>query len=71
MANKFPREFLLAELRRVGRLVGGIPSMADFGKQSKLAAESLVKRFGGWRKALAEAGFDPSYLFTSLIFSGI
>lgn len=33
--------------------------MDDFRRESKVAPETLVKRFGGWRKALYGAGFDP------------
>ena len=58
--RRFPREFLVAELRRVGRLLGKIPSMEEFDRESQIAAVTLVKRFGGWKQALASAGFDPS-----------
>lgn len=34
--------------------------MEDFRRESEIAPETLVKRFGGWRKALSCAGFDPS-----------
>src|SRR5438128_12244846 len=57
--QRFPREFLIAELKRIARLVGGIPSMNDFRRSSKIAPETLVKRFGGWRSAISSAGFDP------------
>lgn len=57
--RKFPREYLLGELKRVARLVQGVPSMEDFRSESEVAPETLVKRFGGWRKALSCAGFDP------------
>lgn len=33
--------------------------MDDFRRESRVAPETLVKRFGGWRKALQAAGFDP------------
>lgn len=58
--RKFPREYLLGELKRVARLVQDVPSMEDFRRASKVAPETLVKRFGGWRKALSCAGFDPA-----------
>jgi hypothetical protein len=57
-SQRFPRDFLIAELKRVARLVGGIPSMDDFRRESRVAPETLVKRFGGWRNAVSSAGFD-------------
>lgn len=58
--RRFPREFLIAELKRVARLVGSVPTMHDFRRESKVAPETLVNRFGGWRKALSCAGFNPA-----------
>jgi very-short-patch-repair endonuclease len=58
--RKYPREYLLGEIKRVARLVQAIPSMDDFRRDSTIAPETLVKRFGGWRKALECAGFDPA-----------
>lgn len=58
--RRFPRDFLIAELRRVGWLLGRIPSMEDFDGDSQIAAVTVAKRFGGWKQALASAGFDPS-----------
>jgi very-short-patch-repair endonuclease len=57
--RKYPREFLLAELKRIGNLLGKIPTMEEFGKKSNIAAVTLAKRFGGWKPALLSAGFDP------------
>jgi very-short-patch-repair endonuclease len=57
--QRFPREFLISELKRVARLVGSVPTMDDFRRESKVAPETLVKRFGSWRKALCSAGFNP------------
>lgn len=34
--------------------------MEDFDRESKVAAVTLAKRFGGWKRALESAGFDPS-----------
>ncbi len=58
-AQKYPRDFLLTELKRVARALGKIPTMAEFRSESKVSAETLAKRFRGWRGALASAGFDP------------
>lgn len=57
--QKFPRDFLLAELKRVARELGKIPSIAEFREHAKVAPETLVKRFGSWSKTLESAGFDP------------
>ncbi len=57
--KKYPREFLLTELKRVAKLLGKIPTMEEFDKESKIAAVTLAKRFNGWKSALSSAGFDP------------
>lgn len=57
--RRYPREFLLAELKRVAKLLGKVPTMEEFDKESKIAAVTLAKRFNGWRAALSSAGFDP------------
>ncbi len=57
--QRYPREYLLAELRRVARLLGKIPSMDEFRRESKVSPVTVATRFGGWKKALASAGFDP------------
>lgn len=56
---RYPREFLLAELKRVAKLLGKIPTMEEFDKESEIAAVTLAKRFHGWKSALSSAGFDP------------
>jgi hypothetical protein len=57
--RKYPREFLLKELKRVAKLLGKIPTMEEFDKKSEIAAVTLAKRFNGWKSALSSAGFDP------------
>ena len=57
--RKYPRDFLLAELKRIAKLLGKIPTMEEFDKESKIAAVTLAKRFGGWKSALLSAGFAP------------
>lgn len=57
--QKFPREFLLAELKRVASEAGKIPSLEDFRRLATVSPETLVTRFGSWSAALQSAGFDP------------
>jgi very-short-patch-repair endonuclease len=57
--RKYPRDFLLAELKRVAKLVGKVPTMKEFDQESQLSPVTLAKRFGGWKGALQSAGFDP------------
>jgi very-short-patch-repair endonuclease/predicted DNA-binding protein (UPF0251 family) len=57
--RKYPREFLLTELKRVAKLLGKIPTMEEFDKESEIAAVTLAKRFNGWKSALSSSGFDP------------
>lgn len=49
----------MSELKRVARLLGKIPTMDEFNKESKLSPVTLAKRFNGWKAALESAGFDP------------
>ncbi|MGH9428927.1 MAG: homing endonuclease associated repeat-containing protein, partial [Terriglobia bacterium] len=58
--RRFPREYLVAEVKRVARIVGEAPTMGQFDEHSKIAAVTLAKRFKGWRNALSAAGFDPT-----------
>lgn len=57
--QKYPRDFLLAELKRVARELGKIPSVKEFRERATVEPGTLVNRFGSWSKALASAGFDP------------
>ncbi len=57
--RKYPRDFLLAELKRVAKVLGKIPTMKDFDQESQLSPVTLAKRFRGWKGALLSAGFDP------------
>ena len=57
--RKYPREYLLAELKRVGKSLGKVPTMQEFRANASVSSETLAKRFGGWTGALASAGFDP------------
>jgi very-short-patch-repair endonuclease len=59
-ARKYPRDFLLAELKHAAKVLGKIPTMEEFRQESKVSPETLVKRFKGWKGALSSAGFDPS-----------
>ncbi len=56
--RKYPRDYLLAELKRVAKLLGKIPTMDEFRDNSKVSPQTLVARFHGWTAALASSGFD-------------
>ena len=43
--HRYPREFLVAEIKRVARIVCEIPSMRQFDEHSKVAAVTVEKRF--------------------------
>lgn len=58
--RRFPREYLVAEIKRVARIVGEMPKMNQFDEHSKVAAVTVAKRLNGWKNALAAAGFDSS-----------
>ena len=57
--RKYPRDFLLAELKRAAKVIGKIPTMKEFDQESQLSPVTLAKRFRGWKGALLSAGFDP------------
>jgi very-short-patch-repair endonuclease len=57
-SNRYPRDFLVAEIKRVAKIVGEMPTMLQFDKFSDIAAVTVAKRFKGWKNALAAAGFD-------------
>jgi very-short-patch-repair endonuclease len=57
--RKYPRDFLLAELKRVARALGKIPTIEEFRKEGSVSPETLAARFKGWKGALSSAGFDP------------
>lgn len=63
--RRFPREFLVAEIKRVARIVGDMPTMAQFEEHSDVSAVTLAKRFKGWKNALASAGFESSRVRTT------
>ena len=58
--RRYPREFLLAELKRVAKRIGKIPTRQEFRRESRISPETLASRFHGWSQALQSAGFDPS-----------
>jgi very-short-patch-repair endonuclease len=69
--KRYPREFLLSELKAVAKKLGKIPTMEEFRAESSVSPVTLAKRFNGWKKALQSAGFDPSkerFLYDELEF---
>jgi hypothetical protein len=50
--RKYPREYLLSELKRVASLLRKIPTMDEFDKESNISPVTLAKRFNGWKGAL-------------------
>lgn len=42
-SRKYPREFLVAEIKRVARIVGDVPTMEQFASHSKIAAATLAR----------------------------
>jgi hypothetical protein len=52
---------LIAELRRVAKLVNGVLTQAEFRKRSKASPSIYRRRFGSWETALIRAGFGDRY----------
>ncbi len=57
--RKHSDEELLAEVRRIARIVGKKTlTVSDFRKHSKFSADRAAERFGGWKKLLERAGLE-------------
>lgn len=53
---------LAAELRRVATLIGaGRFTVTEFERHARVARQTLIRRFGGWREALVAAGLPHLY----------
>jgi very-short-patch-repair endonuclease len=63
-SNRYPRDFLVAEIKRVAKIVGETPKMLQFERHSEVAVVTVAKRFNGWKNALAAAGFNPTKIRT-------
>lgn len=50
---------LCEELRRLADETGKAPTLQDVREHGEYAAMTYYNRFGSWRKALDEAGFEP------------
>jgi len=54
----YEEKSLLAEIRRVGKLIENpLITQAQFNRISKASSSSIRKRFGTWESALARAGW--------------
>lgn len=65
-SRRYPRDFLVSEIKRVARIVGEMPKMRQFEEHGEVAAVTVAKRFRGWKNALAAAGFDSSKARTKI-----
>lgn len=55
-------ESILVEIRRVAELVPGIAlHRTEFDKLSRVKSSTIVRRFGGWQRALESAGLSDRY----------
>ncbi|WP_134671592.1 homing endonuclease associated repeat-containing protein [Halorussus marinus] len=50
---------LLEELSRLGEVLGRAPTHTEMERLGEYSPGTYRRRFGSWRDALAEAGFDP------------
>lgn len=50
---------ILGDIRDLGDLVDGTPTLQQYREQGSYSASLLYDRFGSWRSALEAAGFDP------------
>lgn len=58
----YTSESILAELQRVDSIVAKpFLSKRDFDDNSKVNSSTVIRRFGGWKKALAAAGLSHKY----------
>lgn len=57
MGEAVPESELLAELRRVAVVIGGVPAEADVAAAGRREPSVYAERFGSWADALDAAGF--------------
>jgi hypothetical protein len=62
--TEYTDEALLDEIRRVSVVLGGRPlTQVAFNVTSgKVHPQTVIRRFGGWKKALAKAGLDDRFV---------
>lgn len=58
--NTHSADELLADLERVGELVGGNPSIDDYREHGMASISTYQSRFGSWAEAKAAAGYERS-----------
>ena len=61
-AQTYSDEELIEEVRHVADVADadGAPSAQDFCDHSDIADTTVIRRFGSWRDAVEEAGFEPN-----------
>jgi len=69
--NSLPRncsnEEILAEIRRVdSNLANSILTREEFDEHGKISSSTIIRRFGGWQKALIAAGLEQKYSGTNI-----
>ena len=60
MKDRIPTEDLLDELRRLGDVVDGTPSVTDMRERGNHSTDTYATRFGSWNEAVERAGFEPN-----------
>lgn len=59
-AHEVTVERLVADLRRVGSITGGGPSVTEYDRFGDFTPGTIKRRIGTWGEALEAAGFTPS-----------
>ena len=60
--QSYDDESLIAEIRRaIAALPDGAVTTAEFNKVARVHFSTLVRRFGGWRESLEQAGLGHRY----------
>lgn len=51
---------LLRDIQSVGSVVDGTPTESDIVDRGEFALDTYVRRFGSWKDAVSEAGYEPN-----------
>jgi integrase len=59
MPSRIPTDELIADLQRVTAITDGPPSSDDYKTHGRFSLQTYHNRFGSWKEALSEIGFNP------------
>lgn len=58
--NYIPDKLLIEDIKRVAGELGGTPSKTAYSEKGSYGSLTIIRRFGGWRNALAASGLSTA-----------